>query len=143
MLQGRADYPDAAFDALFLFETIEHLSESPPQGNFDGGQSLAPARWSIDCDNTEQRSARRQHGPLPDCGAIFHRWQHMRSFDIDTLGGLLGTYAFNQRLCIGSISGISKPPSRRWLRRFRLWVARLAEPPNGRQFGLHRCESVE
>ena len=39
---------------------------------------------------------RRHYCICPKCGAMFHRWQHMRSFNIDTLKKLFSEIGFQK-----------------------------------------------
>ena len=97
-------YADGFFDAVFCSEVLEHLDDATlAAGLVEVGRVLKTGGHLIGTvPFREDLSASMV--VCPDCGKVFHRWGHQRSFDKDDLrlalsrGGLrvaaITTYAF-------------------------------------------------
>ncbi len=97
-------YADGFFDAVFCSEVLEHLDDATlAAGLAEVVRVLKPGGHLIGTvPFREDLSASMV--VCPDCGKVFHRWGHQRSFDRDDLrlalsrGGLravaIRTYAF-------------------------------------------------
>ncbi len=84
-----------AFDLIFLIETIEHLDDAALHQTFANlKRLLKPGGVAIittpDGENLEQSLV-----CCPDCGAVFHRWQHIRSWSETELRNTLEREGFN------------------------------------------------
>jgi len=79
---------DAAFDRVLLVEVVEHLLDDQIEATLtEVGRLLAPGgRVVVTTVNEEDLEASKV--PCPDCGAIFHRWQHQRSFTSGSLASM-------------------------------------------------------
>ncbi|MDP3963094.1 MAG: class I SAM-dependent methyltransferase, partial [bacterium] len=94
--------PDASADFVFLVETVEHLL---PQWFDDtikelhrilkkGGQLYisTPYRETLDNNNVM----------CPDCNAVFHRMQHIKSWSEEELSSRVNAFGFDTVLCLGT-----------------------------------------
>lgn len=97
-------YDDDTFDVVFCSEVLEHLSDAQGLSGLreivrilkEGGFLIGTVPFN---ENLSESIV-----VCPDCGNVFHRWGHMRSFDKQKLGSeltnadfqivSLATYAF-------------------------------------------------
>lgn len=90
-------YQGGMFDLIISTEVVEHLNDS------DLEQMLQEAKRTmkkggylvITTPNDEDREANKTI--CPDCGCIFHRWQHQRSFTAESLKNELKKHSFVTR----------------------------------------------
>lgn len=86
-------------NTVFLVETIEHIT--PDQFDFtlkEIYRIIRPGGYLVvECHNEEPINC----GKIicPDCGAVFHRIGHLRSFSPDTLTKLMQAYGFQKEFC--------------------------------------------
>ena len=91
---GALPLADAGTGTLFLVELLEHL------GIEERGRVLAEARrvlrpgglLVVTTPNAEDLD--EQKIACPECGCVFHRVQHVASFDAETIRGVLGAAGF-------------------------------------------------
>ena len=93
-------YADGAFDLVVACETLEHLLP----GDIDGllaewRRILAPGRGRLLVTTPNGEDLALAEVGCPGCGAVFHRFQHLRSFDGDALAALLEAHGFVTELC--------------------------------------------
>lgn len=86
---------EASYDVIFFIEVIEHLLEQQLSATLQElARLLAPGgHLVVTTPNAEELDA----GAIlcPDCGATFHRWQHMRSLTRARLAELLREHGFD------------------------------------------------
>lgn len=96
---GRTDSEARFFDHAFLCETIEHLPDAHLDSTFaelarlvkPGGFLVVSTPFNEDlADSTVY---------CPDCGCVFHRWQHVRSFTIASLESTIAPFGFETVAC--------------------------------------------
>lgn len=109
------ELPDAAFDAIFLVEVIEHLLDDQLDSTItEARRLLAPGgAIVVTCPNGEDLEAESVR--CPDCGAVFHRWQHMRSLTPASISRLFEAHGFETRVASGAFWGLSRSVEL-WLR---------------------------
>ncbi len=90
---------DNTFDAVFLLETIEHLLNEELEAVLrELWRILTPGgRILVTTPNEEYLIPGQVI--CPECGCIFHRGQHVRSWNRDSLCSLMDTHAFRTDLC--------------------------------------------
>ena len=86
--------PSEYFDAVLLIEVVEHLTDAHLHGTLSEiTRLLKPGGVVvISTPNNEDMAASTRF--CPDCGAIFHQWQHVRSWDLNSLSMVLRQYGF-------------------------------------------------
>lgn len=86
--------PDAYFDAVLLVEVVEHLDDEHLNGTiWEASRLLKPGGVVvITTPNEEDLSQSRRF--CPECGAVFHEWQHVRSWSVDSLTAYLKQHGF-------------------------------------------------
>lgn len=103
-----AELDDGSADVVFLIEVIEHLLEDQIDDTLneirrllaDGGHVV------VTCPNDEKLQNDRVR--CPDCGGIFHRWQHMRSLTPETISTLFERHGFRTRVATGVYWGLTR-----------------------------------
>ena len=96
-----SEFKDNQFDIVFLVEAIEHLSDAylyPTISEITrilkpGGKIIVTTR------NNEMLDA--LNVMCPDCGCVFHRVQHMRSFTQRSMKDIMGRFGFKMHYCRG------------------------------------------
>lgn len=86
--------PAGAADVVFLVEVLEHL----PDGYLDAtvadvGRVLRPGGWVV-ASTPHDEDIESAKTVCPDCGSIFHPWQHVRSFTARTLERVFAGHGF-------------------------------------------------
>ena len=81
----RMPFPSNHFDDVVMSEVLEHLDDGILESTLSEVQRvLKPAGRLIGTVPAREVLA-NEHTICPRCGHGFHRWGHVRSFDIDTL----------------------------------------------------------
>lgn len=84
------------FDVVLLTEVIEHVLEPELDAFLRGlGAMLKPGGLLI-VTTPNNEDLERSQVYCPVCDAIFHRWQHVRSLDRESLPALLAGYGFSE-----------------------------------------------
>lgn len=86
--------PSCAFDIVTLIEVVEHLTDAYLDPTLtETARLLKPGGvLLITTPNNEDLSLATKF--CPDCGAIFHEWQHVRSWNADTLSQRVQKFGF-------------------------------------------------
>jgi SAM-dependent methyltransferase len=121
LFQGVASAPDAladgSFDVVLLVEVIEHLLDDQiPSALAEVHRLLAPGgRVVVTCPNAENLADDSVR--CPDCGGVFHRWQHVRSLDTRLISALFEQHGFGTETAQGVYFGLTPyAVVRTWLR---------------------------
>jgi 2-polyprenyl-3-methyl-5-hydroxy-6-metoxy-1,4-benzoquinol methylase len=96
----RLPWPDESFDLVVCLETIEHvLDEDMPAllGELRRVLKQGNGRLFLSAPNAEPLA--RSELACPECGAIFHRVQHVRSLDATSLTTLMANHGFHTEYC--------------------------------------------
>lgn len=96
------EVPAASFDIVMMVEVVEHLSDEHLSASLveaarvlgTGGALL------VTTPHNEDLSIEAQY--CPDCGCVFHRWQHQRTWTTESLRSTVEAYGFTlDRLWVG------------------------------------------
>jgi SAM-dependent methyltransferase len=86
-------------DVVFLVETVEHLDEATSDAILaEIHRVLRPGGRLVMTTPNEERLADAET-MCPDCGCVFHRMQHIRSFSARRLPSLADSAGFRAILC--------------------------------------------
>ncbi len=89
--------PPDHFDAVLLFEVVEHLKDEYLSGTLNEAfRVLRPGGvLVVSTPNQEDLNAATRF--CPECGAVFHEWQHVRSWSVESLSHRLAAHGFTCR----------------------------------------------
>lgn len=115
------DWPGKYFDAVLLLEVVEHLSDEHLLATVREVFRLLKSGGVvvISCPNNEDLSESIKF--CPECGATFHEWQHVRTWNEANLTAYLEQCGF--RLCFVTKGNFT---ARRVHQRVLNWVRGLA-----------------
>jgi SAM-dependent methyltransferase len=112
-----AELPDGSFDAVLLVEVIEHLVEEDIAPTLaEVKRVLAPGgAVFVTAPNKEDLASTRYR--CPDCGGVFHQYQHLRALDPGSLAAYLEAAGFRTEKSVPLFWGLSPYAKlRTWLR---------------------------
>lgn len=98
--EERLPYPDDTFDLIICVEIIEHVLDIHMKGILQElHRILKPqtGRLFITTPNNENLALSEAY--CPECGAVFHRYQHLSSFTTGSLDRLMVAHGFRTELC--------------------------------------------
>jgi len=87
-------YADEEFDSVISIEVIEHLNEEYLHDSLNEIHRLLRINGTviITTPNDEDLSINEEF--CPNCGCIYHKWQHINSFDQDKLEKIMDEHGF-------------------------------------------------
>jgi 2-polyprenyl-3-methyl-5-hydroxy-6-metoxy-1,4-benzoquinol methylase len=96
-----------SFDVVFLVEVIEHLLDEQIEPTLaEVSRLLAPGgRVVVTAPNCEDLWAETVR--CPDCGAVFHQYQHKRSLDARSISALFEKHGFSTQTARGVYWGLT------------------------------------
>lgn len=93
-----ADLPGAHFDVVLLFEVVEHLNDAYLDGTLAEVARLLRQGGVVVITTPNEEDLSKSKKFCPECGAIFHEWQHVRSWGVGSLSAHLKQYGFSLRM---------------------------------------------
>ena len=87
------------FDVIYLVETIEHILDRHFQSLMDNLKALLKKDGLIIITTPNDENLMDNTVYCPCCQKLFHRWQHVRSFDGSGLSTLMNKNGFNLIEC--------------------------------------------
>jgi len=87
------------FDIVYLIEAIEHLTDSYINSTLLEIKRVLKPKGIIMITTPNEENLSLSNVCCPECGAIFHRVQHVRCFNKDSLLSLMKTYGFHTLFC--------------------------------------------
>jgi ubiquinone/menaquinone biosynthesis C-methylase UbiE len=94
--QGKnfTSFDDNSFDVVFLIEAIEHLTDKYLETTLAEINRILKKGGYVVVTTPNNENLPVQHVLCPDCGALFHRVQHVRKFDVDELQQTVEKHSF-------------------------------------------------
>lgn len=92
-----AELPESYFDIVLLFEVVEHLNDSYLDSTLEEVARLLKRGGMLVITTPNQEDLHKSRKFCPECGAIFHEYQHVRSWNVDSLTDYLKRYKFSLR----------------------------------------------
>lgn len=111
--------PADGYGTVFLIETLEHLLPDWREKTLLEIRRLLRTGGYVVVTVPHAENLPAAHVICPECGAVFHRVQHVASFDCQTLANLMAGHGFQEVHCQPmDIQGMSPELQSPW-RRFR------------------------
>jgi SAM-dependent methyltransferase len=112
--------PDRCADVVLCIEVVEHLNDRQLTDAMSDLYRLAAPGGVVLVTTPNREDLDANKTMCPECGAVFHRWQHLRSWDAEGLAQCLRTAGLTPRnveeLSFGQQSALRKV-ARKLLRR--------------------------
>ncbi len=90
---------DPSFDVVIATEVIEHLNDKELSQFLESSRIYLKRGGYLFVSTPFQENLGREKTMCPECGCQFHRWQHMRSWSIETLTDYLESSGFEVVEC--------------------------------------------
>jgi len=90
---------DSSFDVVFFIETIEHLLPEETDLILKDLNRIIKKNGHVVLTTRNEENLEERKVICPDCGAIYHRKQHISSFDASSLSNLLKQAGFSTVFC--------------------------------------------
>lgn len=88
---------DKKFDVIICCEVVEHLDQKTLEAVAAEFSRLLKPGGLLYVTTPHEENLEESKIMCPECGGVFHRWQHVRSWSGPTLSGFLGTFGFDCR----------------------------------------------
>jgi len=82
------------FDGIFMVEVVEHILEPEVEKVFRQVRSLLKRDGLLIITTPLAEDLELNAAFCPSCGILFHRWQHVRSFTVETLTAFMARQGF-------------------------------------------------
>jgi 2-polyprenyl-3-methyl-5-hydroxy-6-metoxy-1,4-benzoquinol methylase len=92
------DLPEAHFDVVLLFEVAEHLNDAYLDSTLAEVARLLKQGGVVVITTPNEEDLSKSKKLCPECGAIFHEWQHVRSWSVASLSTRLKQHGFSLRM---------------------------------------------
>jgi SAM-dependent methyltransferase len=89
-----APLPSDHFDAALLFEVVEHLDDHSLSETLVEIRRTLRANGTLVVSTPNEEDLAASTKFCPDCGAVFHEWQHVRRWSAKSLQDRLGAEGF-------------------------------------------------
>jgi SAM-dependent methyltransferase len=87
-------FADGSFDAIYSVEVVEHLPDDVLGAMLDDAYRLLAPGGMLVITTPNNEDLELLHTCCPACDATFHIWQHMRTWNRDTLSAALSRKGF-------------------------------------------------
>jgi 2-polyprenyl-3-methyl-5-hydroxy-6-metoxy-1,4-benzoquinol methylase len=101
LTQLPSEYQSGFFDAVFLIETIEHLTDQYLHSTLHEIERVLKPGGTIVITTPNNEVLEKTFVHCADCGASFHHMQHVRSWNTSNLGSLMKQFNFTSIQCKG------------------------------------------
>jgi len=98
--------PDEEVDIVFLVEVLEHLLEDQLNPTMHEVRRILKRGGNIIVTVPNEEYLESNKIICPECGCVFHRWQHQRSLTAHNLEALLYGFGFSAVICKGVFFGL-------------------------------------
>jgi 2-polyprenyl-3-methyl-5-hydroxy-6-metoxy-1,4-benzoquinol methylase len=96
-------------DVVFLIEVIEHLLPGQVGATLDDIVRLLRPGGYLVLTTPHNEPIDRANTICPDCGCVFHPWQHVGSYTTVSMRALFQQHGLVEKECVATTLGGSKP----------------------------------
>src|SRR5687767_2700796 len=120
-------FPDASVDTLLSVEMVEHLFDEHLEPTFAEFHRLLKPAGTLIVTTPNEENLAASRVLCPDCGGIFHQFQHVRTWSVQSLSSALEAHGFETVTCHATLiaPNLRTGGLREFLRRLR----KLPKPP--------------
>ena len=86
------DLPAGEFDAVFLIEVLEHLNDDHLSATLNEVVRVVKTNGAVVVTTPNEEDLSLSAKYCPECGAIFHEWQHVRSWSRESLSRCMSSF---------------------------------------------------
>jgi len=104
-----SELADASFDVILLIEVVEHLRDDALAATLTELRRLLKPGGLVVVTTPNDEDLPVLHKFCPECGAVFHEWQHVRSWSANSLCALFQEYGFTARHVLCTDLGATSP----------------------------------
>jgi 2-polyprenyl-3-methyl-5-hydroxy-6-metoxy-1,4-benzoquinol methylase len=97
--RGELPFDDSVFDVVLSVETIEHVLDDELSDLFREIRRVVRPSGAAVFTTPNDEDLKTGMNFCPGCGAEFHRWQHVRSWNRETLSVALNEAGFSVMIC--------------------------------------------
>lgn len=90
---------DGTQDIVFLIEVVEHLPDDELLRTLAEARRLLSPGGNVVVTTPHREDLAANTFMCPECGCLFHRWQHVRSFTRESLAHAMAEAGFRQLAC--------------------------------------------
>lgn len=101
--------PDNAFDVVLVIEVVEHLDDEKLVSTLTEAARVLKTGGVLVVSTPNDEDLGKQTKLCPECGALFHEWQHVRKWTSQTLAAYIAPFGFKPRNIEALDFGASKP----------------------------------
>jgi ubiquinone/menaquinone biosynthesis C-methylase UbiE len=94
-----SELPADTYNSVFFMETIEHLLEQHYEPTLKEISRVTKKGGHVIITTRNAENLNSLKVICPDCGGMFHRVQHVRSFTADSISADLDRFGFDKVLC--------------------------------------------
>jgi 2-polyprenyl-3-methyl-5-hydroxy-6-metoxy-1,4-benzoquinol methylase len=91
--------PSRNFDLVVATEVLEHLNDNELERTLEDIARIVKIGGYIFITTPFREDLESEKTICPDCGCIFHRWQHQRSWSLDSMQSILRRFKFETVEC--------------------------------------------
>jgi ubiquinone/menaquinone biosynthesis C-methylase UbiE len=96
LVQGfPSPFPENNFDVVMLIEAIEHLTDDYLNPTLKEAQRILKPGGVLVITTPNNEDLKSRNVMCPDCGCVFHRVQHVRSFTASALQDQVNKFGFS------------------------------------------------
>ena len=107
---------DGLFDTVLLIEVVEHLDDDAITHVLVKCRALLKPQGVLLITTPNQENLQDNTVNCPDCGCVFHRVQHVRSWSVETLSSELDRHGLRAKAVYSTDLGrMQRRPLSRWL----------------------------
>jgi SAM-dependent methyltransferase len=93
-----SSFADNSMDMVISIEVIEHLDDKQLEGVFKEIYRILKPGGFVIITTPNEEDLQANKTICPECGSIFHRWQHVRTWSAESLEAYLSSAGFKTRL---------------------------------------------
>lgn len=103
---------DASADIVLVVEAVEHMDEEAFRSALGEAYRILRPGGSVVVTTPNEEDLRQNQIMCPNCGCMFHKVQHVRSWSSETLSTAMGALGFERRFSDAVLFSIYSRPLR-------------------------------